>query len=1193
MSSLDVDEAVQPPPAPPPLPRPRYATRAANALARFAQPFFQGSRLPIPDGETSRLPRTPRPRPLTARSNTSSSSSVVHRTGIPIAAVDVSPDRSHAILAGREILKTVRVTPDSCNEALNLRSAITSYSSTQSSSQERGVVGRKSQLIANDVKWAHSNYSSVIATAAPNGQIILYDLDKASVQVACLHEHTRQVHRLAFNPHHAALLLSASQDGTTRLWDLRTGHRNGAVGRFESKAVFVSSSESVRDVRWSPTRGMEFVACTDSGMIQQWDILQSGKPVVRFKAHAKTCRAIDWHPDGKHVVSGGADKTINIWDLSTHNSRMKPYLQIRAPQPVSNVRWRPPYLSRTQNTECWQATQLAATYDAQEPKIHIWDVRRPHIPFRHIAHYDTAATDLLWHSEDLLWSVGNAGMFTQTDVKQIKFPLQVMSHNGVAVSPDGQLCFFSEGRRPNRSSSVDSYDDYSPHIAPMTGEKTGNSSESPSAYEGSFKDSTTSLPVRFRQRKAPKSLSFRSTNPSFSMSGTTQSLLRFDESVPRNVPSRLLQATARGRIADIARPELFRFFAEKYQLVGGIASADHGVNSYDSIFETLQRNVELAHIVGEDQLSQTWRILAWAARKEFASVAPKPPNQVPKQDYPRKSIEKRDFISPNTLREADVGRAEASQRKAVARLKSNYGSNAATPIVRPVSDLAAQLSQSRAGTYEKDIVQLALPAPRSKLSESLLHQKTSPQPLGILRHQTAQSSFEENAPISTSHSSGSELATGVMDFEKHEGERRREPNGHQLQPRSVLRLDQRSNDSGLINTVPSFIRHNSEENDMMFSAGTDSSLCTTSLGSSFNSSVLAGSPLKNVLHAAASSEELYNEASVLHVVYPIKIEGSKQQLPSMITDSPDCKKSQAGLLMRPQRRQPPIVHRSEMENLKDSCLVLEEESPAAIANPFPQQPTTKNFTADSPPWSATAMLRPLLEYHTLQLSDCQLPTHIITSLAPLLSHDLPRAFLEAILLTYQDQLTSMSLFVEAAHLRNVVRDSFPKVSDYGIFGVKAGGPWCTFCKKPSKGEKTGFCQRCDSRWDECAICKGGEAFPYQASNEPGSAELDGGRRQGSLLWAWCQECGHSQHSSCLGQWWTDPEMSQGLCPVTGCLHACVPGKARDDVLRAEAEERKAGSYVRGDGWTIGESRAVQKARRMVGDGHRSGSRAGR
>ena len=144
-----------------------------------------------------------------------------HKTGIPIAALDISPQKTHAVLAGRDILKTIQVSGSTCVEDFNLRSAIVAYAATHNALGGAIPAKHKDQLAANDVKWSHGRFDTTICTAAANGQIVIYDVTRAGVEFARLHEHVRQVHRVAFNPHQGALLLSGSQDATMRLWDLQ------------------------------------------------------------------------------------------------------------------------------------------------------------------------------------------------------------------------------------------------------------------------------------------------------------------------------------------------------------------------------------------------------------------------------------------------------------------------------------------------------------------------------------------------------------------------------------------------------------------------------------------------------------------------------------------------------------------------------------------------------------------------------------------------------------------------------------------------------------------------------------------------------------------------------------------------------------------------------------------------------------
>lgn len=335
-----------------------------------------------------------------------SSKSTTHKTGIPIAALDVSPYGTHAVLAGREILKTVQVSGSTCVEDFNIRSQVIAYAAAHASSGNAVVTAKhRDQLAVDDVKWSNGQYDSTIATAAGNGQVVIYDINRPGVELVRLHEHNRQVHKLAFNLHQGALLLSGSQDASVRLWDLRQlgGGRSAATCGSVHK---YSLNEGIRDLRWSPTNGVEFVAGTDNGVIQRWDFRKEKAPLLRINAHEKTCHSVDWHPDGKHIASGGADRILKVWDFSSTNRRMKPACQLQAPHAVTKVRWRPACWTETSNTQTpgnWQAVQLATSYDQQNPKIHVWDLRRPYIPFREIDQYNTPATDILWRSETLLW----------------------------------------------------------------------------------------------------------------------------------------------------------------------------------------------------------------------------------------------------------------------------------------------------------------------------------------------------------------------------------------------------------------------------------------------------------------------------------------------------------------------------------------------------------------------------------------------------------------------------------------------------------------------------------------------------------------------------------------------------------------------------------------------------------------------
>ncbi|KAI4115006.1 MAG: hypothetical protein LQ338_007925 [Usnochroma carphineum] len=235
------------------------------------------------------------------------------------------------------------------------------------------------------------------------------------------------------------------------------------------------------------------------------------------------------------------------------------------------------------------------------------------------------------------------------------------------------------------------------------------------------------------------------------------------------------------------------------------------------------------------------------------------------------------------------------------------------------------------------------------------------------------------------------------------------------------------------------------------------------------------------------------------------------------------------------------------------------------------------------PWTATAMLRPLIDYHLEQLSDVQLPAHLLLLLGPYIENDIPKALMASIFLTYHSQLVSLSLHTQAARLRKVASSLCPEVAEHGTYGITAGGPWCTNCNKPNKGDIAGFCSRCHEHWADCPICDGQGLMSVSAGAAAGdgTAATDEVDQLRNHTWGWCQGCGHGGHVGCLRMWWDDVQVSEGGCPTLGCLHDCMAGTRRAAILQRKAENKKA-STVKGDAWVVGESRAVEKTRGLIG-----------
>ncbi|KAI8969296.1 WD40-repeat-containing domain protein [Mycotypha africana] len=322
-------------------------------------------------------------------------------------ALSISPGGNSVVAAGREILKIYNIHPSGLVEALNLRSG--SHFNLNYSS--------------NDVKWGNNATKHKVATAATNGTIILWDLNKVGRKAErVIAEHARAVNRITFQPDNGNILLSASQDGTMKCWDFRDA-KSGAKFRFEGK------SESVRDVQFNPVNTHEFAAAFETGTIQKWD-MRNPRALYdkKVSAHNGPCLTVDWHTNGKWVASGGRDKTIKVWDMTADSRR--PVYTIKTMASVARIQWRPGY-----------ENEIASCALLTDNRIHMWDIRRPHIAKYTFEEHDTTPTGFVWLNSTEIISASKDKWLIRQHLKGSQQPLTMLRRNGMGWNIQGDVAF--------------------------------------------------------------------------------------------------------------------------------------------------------------------------------------------------------------------------------------------------------------------------------------------------------------------------------------------------------------------------------------------------------------------------------------------------------------------------------------------------------------------------------------------------------------------------------------------------------------------------------------------------------------------------------------------------------------------------------------------------------------------------------
>ena len=98
-------------------------------------------------------------------------------------------------------------------------------------------------------------------------------------------------------------LVSASRDGTVRVWALEDGQCLGTLRGHEGRVLAVALDEAQARV----------VSAGEDGAVRDWG-LRSLECVEAWRSHAQAVTAVALSPDGARVLSASADRTVRAFD---------------------------------------------------------------------------------------------------------------------------------------------------------------------------------------------------------------------------------------------------------------------------------------------------------------------------------------------------------------------------------------------------------------------------------------------------------------------------------------------------------------------------------------------------------------------------------------------------------------------------------------------------------------------------------------------------------------------------------------------------------------------------------------------------------------------------------------------------------------------------------------------------------------
>ncbi|KAK9452122.1 WD40-repeat-containing domain protein [Limtongia smithiae] len=285
-----------------------------------------------------------------------------------LTAFSSDPVSSHAVVAGRGCMCIVRVDPDRIVET----EAFPNFASDS----RLGYV--------SDLKWAIGPYSRTVIVASTNGRISMHDIDRPAAPVSFLSGHSRVVNSLSINPFNPNMLISAGSDATLRYWDLRLGRCVTAI----------HGPDGSRRVQFSNVDGHHSHAIFDTGVLHRYDARNPSMPDRNIIAHSGQALCLDCHHTKDYVVTGGRDKQIRVWDLSSSDPVPKSVYSISTAGAISNVIWRPP--SSTDKDSLDNAQLATSSLSVDDYRIQIWGLKRKFVPDRVIDHHRGPVQAIAW-----------------------------------------------------------------------------------------------------------------------------------------------------------------------------------------------------------------------------------------------------------------------------------------------------------------------------------------------------------------------------------------------------------------------------------------------------------------------------------------------------------------------------------------------------------------------------------------------------------------------------------------------------------------------------------------------------------------------------------------------------------------------------------------------------------------------------
>ena len=159
----------------------------------------------------------------------------------------------------------------------------------------------------HDWVWAvaFSSDGKLLVTGDNSGQVNAWDIQRQQA-ITQFYADSDSVYTVQFSPDDQ-LLAAAGYEGKVKLWTVPDWIPHGTL----------TSNGTISDISFSPDSST--LAATSYKSIHLWTV-DTGENIATLTGHTDWVRATDFSSDGSTLISGGADRTVQIWDVTPYNT---------------------------------------------------------------------------------------------------------------------------------------------------------------------------------------------------------------------------------------------------------------------------------------------------------------------------------------------------------------------------------------------------------------------------------------------------------------------------------------------------------------------------------------------------------------------------------------------------------------------------------------------------------------------------------------------------------------------------------------------------------------------------------------------------------------------------------------------------------------------------------------------------------